>query len=105
MAKETVEAVRQAELNAARKEQEASGRREAIISEAEHNARELVNSRTKQELEKAEQRKAAADQKGAELLEEARLKAEQEAAFMKEMALQKEGEAIRLVLASVIHAD
>ncbi|MDF2511851.1 MAG: hypothetical protein K0S04_1717 [Herbinix sp.] len=105
MAKETVQAVRQAELDATVKEQEALKRKETIISEAERRARELIDSITKQALEQAKQKQAAANQKGAELLEAAKLRSENEVSLMKEMALQKEEEAIRMILASVIHAN
>ena len=105
MAKETVEAVRLAELEAARKEQEALKRRDLIISEAERSAREIVNSTSQQALEKAELRKEAAKNAGTQLLEAAKAKSEQEVLMMKELALRKEEEAIRMILASVLHAS
>lgn len=105
MAIETVQAVRQAELEAVRKEQEALKRKEEIISEAERSAKELIDIRTKQALKHAEQKKAAATQTGKQLLAEAIEKSENEVLVMKEAALSREEEAIRRVLASVIHAS
>jgi V/A-type H+/Na+-transporting ATPase subunit G/H len=105
MAKETVQAVRLAELEAARKEQEALKRRDTIILEAEQSAKEIVNSIAQQALDKAEQRKTAAMKAGMDLLATAKVKSEQEVLIMKELALRKEEEAIRMILASVLHAS
>lgn len=105
MAKETVQAVRQAELEAAGKEQEALKRKDTIILEAERGAKELIATMTKKALEKAELRKATATQVGIELLEAERQKTDSEVLLMKETALRKEAQAIQLILASVIHAS
>jgi V/A-type H+-transporting ATPase subunit G/H len=102
MAKETVQAVRQAELNAAQKEKDALLRKEEIISEAGQNAKAFIASMTKQAFEKAEHNLAAANQRGAEIMEAAKLKAESEVLIMKEMAQRKEEAAIHLILSSVI---
>jgi V/A-type H+/Na+-transporting ATPase subunit G/H len=105
MAKESVQAVRQAEINAAQKEKDALQEKERIITEAGQNAKTLITSMTKQAMEKAELKKTAANQKGIELLEAARLKAENEVLLMREMAQRKEEAAIKLVLSSVIHGN
>lgn len=102
MAKETVQAVRKAELNAAQKEKDALIRKEEIIAEAGQNAKAFITSMTKQALDKAEQDLAAANKRGTELTEAAKLKAESEVLIMKEMAQRKEEAAISLILSSVI---
>ncbi|MGB4661288.1 MAG: hypothetical protein WBI07_19100 [Mobilitalea sp.] len=102
MAKETVEAVRQAELNAAQKEKDAAQKKEAILLESQLNAKTLYSSMTKEALEKAENDIAKANIRGTVILEEAKEKAEKEALLMKEMAQQKEADAISLVLSNVI---
>ena len=103
MAKETVQVVRQAELNAVQKEKDALQRQEAIISEAEQNAKGLITSITKQALDQAEDNLSAANQKGIKIMETAKIKAESELLIMKEMAQRKEQAAIDLVLSYVIH--
>lgn len=105
MAKETVQAVRKAELNAAQMEKDALLKKETIISEAGQNARALITSRTKLAMEKAEQNLAAANQKGIDKIGAAKQKAENEVRLMKEMALRKEEAAINMVLSSVIHGN
>ena len=103
MAKESVQAVRQAELNAAQTERYALQRKEEILSEAGQKAKVLITSMTKQALDKAEYNLSAANQKGFEMMENAKIKAEGEALVMKEMVRSKEKAAINLVLACVIH--
>ncbi len=105
MAKETVQAVRQAELNAAQKERDVQLQKETIISEAGQNAKTLITSMTKQAMENAEQSLATANKKGNEMIMAAKLKAENEVLLMKEMAQRKEEAAINLVLSSVIHGS
>jgi vacuolar-type H+-ATPase subunit H len=102
MAKETVQAVRQAELNAAQKEREANEKKEAILSEAQLNAKTMISTMTKEALEKAERNLTLANERGVEMLEAAKKKAESEVLLMKEMAQRKEEAAINLVLATVI---
>jgi len=103
MAKETVEAVRQAELNAAQKEREAFQKKESILSEAQQNAKSMVSSITKEALLKAERNLALANQQGLERMEASKLKAVSEVLLMKEMAQRKEEAAIKLVLLTAIN--
>lgn len=105
MAKETVQAVRQAELNAAQIERDAVLQKEAMISDAGLNAKTLITSMTKQAMEKAEQDLAAAVKRGNQMLEEAKTKADNEVLLMKEMALMKEEAAVNLILSNVIHGS
>lgn len=102
MAKETIQAVRQAELNAVQKQRDAQQKKEANIHEAEQQAKTLIASMTKQAMEKAEHDLVAANQRGNELIDAARLKTENEVILMKEMAGRKEEAAIQLILSSVI---
>jgi vacuolar-type H+-ATPase subunit H len=102
MAKETVQAVRQAELNAAQREREAIQKKETLISEAQLNAKTIVSSMSKEALEKAERNLALANERGIEIMEAAKLKAEKEVLLMKEMAQSKEEAAINMVLSNVI---
>ena len=103
MAKETVQAVRQAELDALQKEREALQKKDSIIAEAEQQAKLIINSSIKQAMEKAENDFAKAKQHGEEIANAARLKAEDEVLLMKEMASRKEEAAIKLVLSSVLY--
>lgn len=103
MAKETVQAVRQAEINAAKMEKEAFQKKEAILENAQRNAGQLVAEMTKKALEKADKDLAAANRRGQERLESSKVKAENEILIMKELAERKETEAIDLVISSVTH--
>jgi vacuolar-type H+-ATPase subunit H len=63
MAKEAVQAVRQAEINAADIEKEAIRKKEVIISESQQKAKEIIADMTRQAQAKAEQDLALAEQK------------------------------------------
>lgn len=102
MAKETVQAVRQAELNATEKERNALLEKEKILSEAQQEAKALLARMTEQELNAAERNLVLANQQGVEKMEAAKKRAEKEVILMKEMAKNKEEAAINLVLSNVI---
>ncbi len=102
MAKETVQAVRQAEMNAAEMEKEAIKKKEVIIADTHLEANNLVNNIVRQATEKAEQKLALAEEKGKELFEAARQKAEKEVALLKEIAGNKEEAAISIILSNII---
>lgn len=105
MALKTVQAVRQAEANAAQREKDALQRKEDILAKAGQDAKALMDTMAKQAAEKAERNLAEAVKRGQEQLEEARLKAEGEVLIMKEMAERKEEAAIHLILSSVIQGN
>ncbi|MDF2539909.1 MAG: hypothetical protein K0S76_2930 [Herbinix sp.] len=102
MAKETVQAVRQAELNAAQIEKDAIEKKDTILSDAQQNAKLLITSRTKEAFLKAERNLELANEQGAQLLQAAILKAENEVLLLKEMVKGKEQVAIDKVLSSLI---
>lgn len=103
MAKETVQAVRQAELNALQKEKDALSKKETIISESEQKAKALISSMTKQAMEKAEYDLADAYQYGITLVEAAKAKALEESILLKNITEKKEKDAIQLIISCVIH--
>jgi vacuolar-type H+-ATPase subunit H len=102
MAKETVQAVRQAELNAAQIERDAIEKKDTLLSDAQQNAKMLVTSRTKEAFLKAERNLVLANEQGAQLLQSAILKADNEVLLLKEMVKGKEQVAIDKVLSSLI---
>lgn len=102
MAIESVQAVRRAEVNAAQLEKETLAKKEAILEEARQKAKALVTSRVKEAQAKAEDDLNKAGRRSTEILEEAKIKAEKEVIFMKELVKNKEQAAIDLVLANVI---
>lgn len=102
MAKEAVQAVRQVELNALQTQKNAELKKDEIIINAEQKAKQLVATRTKQALAKAEQDLDAVNQKGMQLIEEAKQKAEKEVLALKEAAALKEQEAIKMIISCVI---
>jgi len=102
MAKETVEAVRQAELNAAQIEKEAIKKRDEILLKAQENAKTTSSSMMKETLLKAEQDLKQAQYQGTELINSAVQRTEQEILLLNEMVRSKEQAAIDLVLSEVI---
>ncbi|BCJ94780.1 hypothetical protein acsn021_23490 [Anaerocolumna cellulosilytica] len=102
MAKETVQAVRQAEEKAAQIEKEALAKGEMIIQNAREEAKNIQSSMSKQVLSKAEQDLKDVQLQGNKLMEAAVQKAEKEIILLKEVAKSKEQAAIDLVLTEVI---
>jgi vacuolar-type H+-ATPase subunit H len=102
MAMETIQAVRQAELNAAQMEKEAIQKKELLLAEAQQNAKALVTSMTNEALKLAEQKLMAANDQGAKMIDAAKLKAEKEVLLMKEMVKGKEQAAYNQILSNLI---
>lgn len=102
MAKETVQAVRQAELSAAQIEKNAIVKQDEILTGAQQKAKEILKSTTKEAQKKAELELQEAEKTGAELVEAAKVRAEKEILLMKEMTKSKEQAAINLILSEVI---
>ena len=102
MAKEIVQAVRQAEINAAETEKSALMQKEAILSEAMREANTIIATKTKQALSEADRNLILVKQQSEKLLEEATKRAEREVVLMREMAKNKEDAAVNLVLSIVI---
>jgi len=102
MAKETVEAVRQAELNAAQIEKEAIKKKDEILLKAQEDAKITISTMTKEALTNAEQDLEQAQSQGVEFMNNAVQRVEQEIRLLKEMVKSKEQAAIDLVLSEVI---
>lgn len=102
MANETVQAVRQVELNALQTQKNADFKKDEIIIRTEQEAKQLVASKTKQALAKAEQDLIIANQEGMKLIEVAKQKGEDEVLALKETAARKEQEAIKMIISYVI---
>jgi V/A-type H+-transporting ATPase subunit G/H len=102
MAKETVQAVREAELNAIQSEEEADQKKDTLLLEAQQNAKALISSKTKEAQKNAEHDIFEATHKGEKMIEAANQSAEKEVLMLKEIAKRKEQEAVDLILSSVI---
>ncbi len=102
MAKESVQAVRQAELNAAQIEKDAAKKKDTILLGAQEEAKSTISSMTKEALAKAEEDLKLAQQSGTEFMETAVKRAEKEISLLKEMVKSKEQAAIDLILLEVI---
>ncbi|MDF2586281.1 MAG: hypothetical protein K0S41_122 [Anaerocolumna sp.] len=102
MAKETVQAVRSAELNAAQLEKDALIKRDAILREAEEKAKNMISEKTKEAIAKAEIDLEKAQLQGKEIMDKAIIRANQEILMMQELVKGKEQVAIDLVLKEVI---
>jgi V/A-type H+-transporting ATPase subunit G/H len=102
MAKETIQSVRQAELNAVNREKEAIQKKEEIKIKAQQEAGRIIESRMKLAKEEAERNLSAANRQGEQLMELTKQRVEKEIAAMKALAKQKEEAAINLVLSSIV---
>ncbi len=102
MAKETVQAVRQAELNAANIEKDAAVKSEAIILKAFEDAKLMIAAKTKEALFNADEMKKQAQSEGTDLIESAVLRAEQEILLLKEVVKSKEQAAIDLIISELV---
>jgi vacuolar-type H+-ATPase subunit C/Vma6 len=102
MAKETVQAVRQAELNAANIEKDAAVKSEAIVSKAFEDAKLTIAAKMKEALFNAAEMKEQVQSEGAALIESAVLRAEQEILLLKEIIKSKEQDAIDLILLELV---
>lgn len=102
MAKKTVQAVRQAELDAEKMEKEALTKKEEIIAQAHLTAKTLMTSMTKEAMSKAEQALNATKLQTNEIMETSIQKAQNEVLILEEMLKSKEKSAIDLILSNVI---
>ena len=102
MAKETVDAVRQAELNATQIEKDATVKRDTIILNAEEEAKTIISTLIKEAHNIAELNRRQAQSQVEEIMKEAEFKAEQEIFLLKELTKSKEQETIHLILSEVI---
>ena len=102
MAKETVKAVRNAELSAIRIEKDAASKKEAIISQASQDAKTIVTSMTSKAQEKAEKDLKAATNKGVEIIEAAKADMEKEVLQLMKKVKEKEKYSIELVISHVV---
>lgn len=102
MAKETIQAVRNAELSATKLEKEAIQKKEAILLEAQQNAKKLAATLIDVAQDKAIRDVEEAVRQGVELTESAKQNVEKEICFMREMVKSKEQAAIDLVISNVV---
>lgn len=102
MAKETVEAVRQAENKAIQIENDAVIKHDSIILQAQKEAESIISSLTKEAKKIAEQNSKQAQIQGEEFKKNAEIKAENEILLLKELTKSKEQETIHLILSEVI---
>lgn len=102
MARETLDAVRQAELNALKLEREAELKKDEIIQKAKEDAKILISSRTQEVKQQASQKLKVAEEQGQRFMEEAVNKATQEIQMLKEIVQGKKQTAISHVLKEVI---
>jgi V/A-type H+/Na+-transporting ATPase subunit G/H len=102
MAKETVQAVRKAELNAAQLEKDSLLKRDAILREVEEEAKNLISLKTKEAILKAEADLEQAELAGKEIMNKAIVRANQEILMMEGLVKGKEQAAIDLVLKEIM---
>lgn len=102
MAKETVKAVRDAEIAAEKLIKESLEKKDAILSEARKKAGKILADMTDEAQKKAENDIKDAVRRSELIIEEAKKEAEKEVRQLIEMAKTKEEDAINLVISSVV---
>lgn len=102
LAKEMIEAVRQAELKAQETEKNAEVESSAILRQAEEQANKILEESTKRAKEQAEKKKQEVIRQDEEFTKRLLLEAEQEIAVLHTHAQEKEPEAIRLILSELL---
>ncbi len=102
MAKEVIDAIREAELKATQIEKEAINEKSAILLKAEEEANKIISSATEAALNQSEKELKNAQVQGESYMEAAVLRAERQISLMKDVVREKEQEVIRLILSEVI---
>jgi len=102
MAKDTVQAIRVAELRASRIEEQAAEEYEAVISKARDEAGRLFDSMKADALAKAEKELTAAEEKSKGMLKEATENAENAINELRELSRKNEAVAIESLLVELI---
>lgn len=102
MAKDIVEAVRNAELKANQTEKNAYSESEQIIKKAENDAKVFSAAQVKEAEERAEAMLKTAELQSKKLFEKANNEALQEIAALNSKAKQKEAEAVKLVYSELV---
>jgi V/A-type H+/Na+-transporting ATPase subunit G/H len=102
LAKETIQAVRQAEQKAEQIEKDAAMKAEAIVMNAYEQAKELETSMTKDALAKAQEELERAQLQGVDFMEAANNNADIEIKQLYEIVKNKEEAVIKLVLSEII---
>lgn len=102
MAKETIQAVKQAEMDAAEMEKDAHIKSEELISKALSDAKTLVSTMTKEAKASADKKLEQTKIQGASLMQEVVERTQNEITLMKELAVGKEKEAIKLVISEIM---
>lgn len=102
MAKETVQAVRKAEIAADKIVKDAQINKDTIIFEAMKRAKELTASMLNDAQKDAEKKVEEAVRQSNQILEDAKKEADKEVELLKAMAKVKEQAAIDLVISNVI---
>lgn len=102
MAKETIEAIRQAELAAEQTEKDAAGQAEDIVAKAQQTAKDTIATLTQQAKSVAAQAAKQAGKQGEDMAAAALREAEQELTALRETAKEKTPGAVARVLSELI---
>lgn len=102
MSLETVQAVRQAELEAVSKQKDARRQKEEILKEAQIRANNLLTDMVREAEKRAEYEQREASKRATEIIETARMKAEKETQLLRDNEKEKEQSAIKLILSTLI---
>lgn len=103
MAKDTVEAIRQAEQKALQLEKDTALQQEVILQKAKEEAEHIVAAAVKEVLEIAKLDMEKAVVQGKKIMEDATNRAEKEILQLKERVKAKEPETLSLIVSSIIN--
>lgn len=102
MAKDTLDTIRQVELESEQKIKEATKQSKEFATNAKLQAEKLIASLTNEAVEESKKALEEAKVQGESLVQEASNKAKNEIVLMQELAKQKEEKAIQLILSEII---
>lgn len=102
MAKETIQAVKQAELSASQSEKAAHIQGDDLISRAANDAKALIKEMTKETLLETQQQEEEVKEQCDLFMKEIIEKTNKEVMLLKELSKKKEKEAIELVCSQII---
>lgn len=102
MAQDTIEAIRSAELAAEQMEKDAAGEGDEVIRRAQAAAKEIVAEAVREAQAAAQAALATAAEQGKVTMANALREAEQELTALNAAALEKEPQAIQMILSELI---
>lgn len=102
MAQETIEIIRQAELDAEKREKDATAEAERIVAKAHEDAKELIESLTRMARDQSALDLNEIDAQSESEISQTLHQAEQEVVGLREAVQKKEVQAVQMILSELI---